>query len=209
MLPARATDRPDARRLALVLPAAALALAAAACGSVHAASATPSGPANAAAAAAPDGAEARYKRERERCLSGQSQEDTKTCLREAGAALQAAREHDLRNPDAEQLAANARRRCEVFKTDDDRRACLARVSGEGSVAGSVAGGGILREYTEVIPAPESLPPTAAGRASPAVPPTQPTQSAQPTLPTPPSPAVLPPANPAAATHPASPTPPAR
>jgi len=204
MLHACPEDRSEARRVAALLRTAALAVAAAgALGAVHAANVASSTSASASTSPAPNGAQARYERERARCLSGQSQEDTKTCLREAGAALQAAREHDLKNPSADQLAANARRRCDVFKTDDDRRACLARVGGEGTVSGSVAGGGVLREYTEVIPAPESMPPTAAGPARPTSPATPATPG---TLPTPPSPTVLPPANPAA---PASPTPPAR
>src|SRR5213596_2539872 len=56
--------------------------------------------------------EARYQRERARCLSGQSQEDTQTCLKEAGASLQAARQQALTTATADQLAANARKRCE-------------------------------------------------------------------------------------------------
>lgn len=158
------------------------------------------------AAPPPASAEARYQRDKARCLAGHSQEDSKTCLREAGAALQAAREHDLKDPDAAQRAANTRARCDVFKTEDDRRACLARVGSDATVSGSVAGGGVLRQSTQVIPAPEGLPPTGAG-PTPPVAPTPPTATT--TLPTPPSPAVLPPANPVPPVKPTSPTPPAR
>jgi hypothetical protein len=96
------------------------------------------------------GAEARYQRERVRCLSGQSQEDAATCLKEAGAALQAARLHQLTSAQADQLAANARKRCDPLP-DDQKRACLARMNGEGTVSGSVDGGGLLREYVEIVP----------------------------------------------------------
>jgi hypothetical protein len=163
----------------------------------HAADAAAATTTKSSAAPTAADAEARYQRDKARCLAGQSQEDSKTCLREAGAALQAAREHDLRNPGAAQLAANARARCNVFKTDDDRKACLARVSGDATVSGSVAAGGVLRQYTEVIPPPESMPPTAAGPARPA------------TATTPPAPAVLPPADSTAPPAATSPVPPAR
>jgi hypothetical protein len=120
----------------------------------------------AAAAVAPTNAEARYQRERARCLSGQSQEDQKTCLKEAGAALQAARQHGLTTQDGAQLAANARKRCEPLPADQ-REACYKRMSGEGTVSGSVAGGGQLRELVEVVPGvqPETAPPPAAGPAN--------------------------------------------
>ena len=39
-------------------------------------------------------------------------------------------------------------RCEKLPTDD-QQACRARVTGQGNISGSVAGGGILREYTQV------------------------------------------------------------
>jgi hypothetical protein len=36
---------------------------------------------------------------------------------------------------------------------DERRDCLARMRGEGTVSGSVEAGGILREKVTVVPAP--------------------------------------------------------
>jgi hypothetical protein len=116
-----------------------------------------------ASATSSSSAQARYERERARCLSGQSQEDQKTCLREAGAALQAARNHQLTSESPEQLAANARQRCDPLPPDD-KKDCLARMNGEGTVSGSGAGGGILRELVTVVPGvqPESAPPPAAG-----------------------------------------------
>ena len=95
--------------------------------------------------------QARYERERAACLSGQSQQDRSTCLREAGAALQAARRGELASG-AGELARNARERCKVL-AGAERSDCLARMRGEGTVSGSVEGGGILREKVTVVPAP--------------------------------------------------------
>ena len=87
-----------------------------------------------------------YQQDRQRCLSGQSYQSQASCLREAGAALQ----HNMvgqSTPDAEQMAANAVRRCEAF-TGDARQSCLGRIQGPSTVQGSVETGGILRELTE-------------------------------------------------------------
>lgn len=63
---------------------------------------------------------------------------------------------------------NALRRCEIFKTDLDRQACVERVR-QPQISGSVQGGGVLREYTQTyqVPAPAS-PATPAAPAAPAV-----------------------------------------
>jgi len=95
-------------------------------------------------------ARAQYARDRANCLSGHTTEGLKTCLREAGAREQAAREHDLTSPSPREMAANERRRCDPLP-GDDKQACLARVQGHGTESGSVAGGGILYEYHEVVP----------------------------------------------------------
>src|SRR4051812_8247989 len=116
------------------------------------------------AASAPSGAEARYQQDRADCLAGKTTEDQKTCLKEAGARLQAARQHDLASPSPAERIANARRRCEPL-SGDDRKACLARADGQGTTTGSVAGGGQLHEYREIVPGvPADVPPTAAGPA---------------------------------------------
>ena len=52
---------------------------------------------------------------------------------------------------------NALKRCEVFKTDDDRRACVERVR-QPQLSGSVAGGGVIREYTQTVQVPPPPPP---------------------------------------------------
>ncbi len=96
-------------------------------------------------------ARARYQQERAVCLSGQSSQDRATCLREAAAALAEAKRGAL-GAGAAPLARNARQRCEPLPADD-RRACEARMQGQGSTSGSVDGGGIYRELREVEPAP--------------------------------------------------------
>ncbi len=90
-------------------------------------------------------ARARYEQERARCESGQSGQDLKTCLREAGAALQEARQGHLDDHDA-QYTRNALERCKPLPTDDAKD-CRDRILGQGqvSVTGSVKGGGLYRE----------------------------------------------------------------
>ncbi len=113
--------------------------------------------------AASSAADAQYRQDRANCLAGKTNQDQKTCLKEAGAALQAAREHDLAGGPAAQLAANARKRCEPL-AGDDRKACFARAEGMGTTTGSVAGGGQLHEMVTVVPgtAPETAAPPASG-----------------------------------------------
>ncbi|HTD03809.1 hypothetical protein [Undibacterium sp.] len=112
----------------------------------------------AAAAAAPASgkladARADYQRERAACLSGQSNQDKATCLKEAGAALADAKNGRLYEVDRSDYQRNALLRCQRQVQADDREACERRMRGEGEISGSVAAGGILREYREVIPAP--------------------------------------------------------
>jgi hypothetical protein len=133
---------------------------------------------------------ARYQQDRANCMAGKTYEDRKTCLREAAAALQAARSHDLTGGDAQLYAANERKRCDPL-TGDDKKACLMRVAGQGTTSGSVAGGGelhtLVQEIPGAVPEPESLPPTAAGPSQ--APPAQPQQPPAPLpAPTPPQPA---------------------
>ncbi len=124
-----------------------------------------------ATAAAPTAAETRYQQDRANCLAGKTAESQKTCLKEAGAALQAPREHDLKTASPAQLAANERKRCEPL-SGDDKKACLARAAGmDTTVSGSVAAGGQLKETVTVVPGTpadipvETMPPTAAGPAT--------------------------------------------
>lgn len=75
------------------------------------------------------------------------QESRATCQKETAAAKNAARQGQL----TPAHAGAATQRCNVFKDDTDRQACVARVR-DGAVSGSVNGGGILRESTITMPA---------------------------------------------------------
>ncbi len=95
---------------------------------------------------------ATYQRERAACLSIQAAEDRATCLREAAAAqAQPRKGGTLEDPAA--FKRNAQQRCDALPSDD-RKACVARMQGQGSTSGSVSGGGILREQVIVVPAPK-------------------------------------------------------
>jgi hypothetical protein len=88
---------------------------------------------------------ARYQQERAVCTSGRSNQDRGTCLREAGASYAEAQRGGLGDSSAP-YAANASQRCARLP-EDDRLDCAARMKGQGSRSGSVAGGGIYRELT--------------------------------------------------------------
>lgn len=89
-------------------------------------------------------AQQRYQQERAHCLSGQSQQDRATCLKEAGAAYDEARRGRLDNSQGNNFSQNATQRCNA-QPASDREACMQRILGAGSAQGSVKGGGIIRE----------------------------------------------------------------
>jgi hypothetical protein len=92
--------------------------------------------ANSANAPAPTPAEARYQQDRANCLAGKTAENQATCLKEAAAALQAARRNNLRTPTPTEIAANERKRCEAL-SGDDKKDCLKRADGiDTTVSGS-------------------------------------------------------------------------
>lgn len=107
---------------------------------------------SALAAGASAEAQSSYKNDVANCNAGNTQQDRATCLREAGAALQESRRGDLTNAPRAQKQADAMQRCDAL-SGSDRDACQARMRGEGSVSGSVAGGGILREIVTPDPNP--------------------------------------------------------
>ncbi|OIP14891.1 MAG: hypothetical protein CO105_15245 [Comamonadaceae bacterium CG_4_9_14_3_um_filter_60_33] len=96
-------------------------------------------------------AQARYREDMKVCNSGQSNQDQATCRREAGSALAEAKRGAL-NDVPGQYHQNALQRCVVHKDDEDRRACEARVNGQGTSEGSVAAGGVLYQSVTVTPA---------------------------------------------------------
>lgn len=92
-----------------------------------------------------DSAEARYQQDRKACVSGQTQQARDVCLREAGAAREAASKGALQSSGSGNKASNAVERCEVFKKADEHAACLDRIQGAGNQTGSALQGGVLRE----------------------------------------------------------------
>jgi hypothetical protein len=104
-------------------------------------------------------ARARYQEERARCMQSAA-EDQKACLREAGAALQASRRGQL-NEDESNFDKNRLARC-AYLPEADRPDCERRMRGEGTVSGSVEGGGIYRELRTIVPADEEN--SASGRS---------------------------------------------
>jgi len=104
-----------------------------------------------AALAAPKASEAqlRFQQERAACYNGASNQDRATCLKEAGAAYQEARNGALAHGDRT-LTANRTARCAALP-QPDRDECVLRMQ-DGSSSGSARDGGILREHTTTVPA---------------------------------------------------------
>jgi len=95
-----------------------------------------------------------YQSEVQACMSGRTQQDRDTCMKEARNANADKRRGVLDTQGS--LEANAMSRCNVFTTGEDKAACQARVMGMGSTSGSIAGGGLIREVeTVVLPAHQS------------------------------------------------------
>lgn len=115
-------------------------------------------PAVAADAGKQSDIEARYQSERAACESGKTGQDRATCLREAAAAREAAKQGQLDDQPAS-YEKNALARCELLP-EADRDLCRRRTRNEGVTQGSVPGGGIYREYREVT-LPEVQPPAKA------------------------------------------------
>lgn len=92
-----------------------------------------------------------FKSEMAACAKRATPQARKICIGEARTAETARRMGKLENHGG-QFQANALKRCDVFKADDDRAACQARVQ-RGDLEGSVLDGGVLREseVTVVIP----------------------------------------------------------
>lgn len=113
----------------------------------------------AAGPATPTDARAQVHRSRPACTPVRGDERA-NCLSEASTLFASTRpSHPDENP--EQLARNALRRCEPLR-EPDRQDCVARIQGQGTTTGSVAGGGIYREL--VTREPPSVPPAPADAA---------------------------------------------
>lgn len=117
--------------------------------------------------ATPDRAaiEAAWQRDRAACASAQ---DRNNCLRDVGAArAQALRGGSRTAPSSEELARNAVQRCKAHPPEQ-QAICERMARGEGSVSGSVSGGGMIREIVTQEPAPpmrrSDMPPMAPAPA---------------------------------------------
>ena len=94
-------------------------------------------------------AQQRYQQERAVCLSGQSNQDRATCLKEAGAALGEARRNNLGATNAREMGNNRMVRCDALPAAD-RDDCVLRMQGEGTTTGSAQQGGVLRELSRPV-----------------------------------------------------------
>lgn len=74
--------------------------------------------------------------------------DRASCLQDIRNARAEQRRNGLVTPQADVIARNQRARCEPLPADD-RQACLRRMTGEGTISGSVQQGGLLRELAVV------------------------------------------------------------
>jgi hypothetical protein len=98
-----------------------------------------------AAGAQNSGAQLRYEQEHAKCMSGQSNQDRATCLKEAAAALEESKKRTLGAASGGELAENRQKRCETLPSPD-REDCHARMN-DGATSGSAQQGGILREHS--------------------------------------------------------------
>ena len=89
-----------------------------------------------------------YQQEVNACMTGKTQQDQATCLREARNA-QADKKRGVLDNSGSQFDSNAATRCEVL-AGEEKAACQARVLGYGNTTGSVAAGGVLREVETVV-----------------------------------------------------------
>lgn len=95
------------------------------------------------------------------CLAGASAQEPGACLKEWLAARAAARRGELDNGESPAaLQANALRRCERVPPAD-RNACRALARHEGSVSGTVGGGGQIRRIAWPEPPASAAPPASA------------------------------------------------
>ncbi|WP_416757431.1 hypothetical protein ACNI65_14235 [Roseateles sp. So40a] len=116
-----------------------------------------------------------YERDRANCLSGKTGQAQAACLKEAGAARQAAQAGKLNTASTQELANNAMLRCQRV-AEEDREDCRMMVMGQGTRDGSVQSGGILTRIERMVQenptaaGVPAAPPSATMRPGPDVPP---------------------------------------
>jgi hypothetical protein len=91
-----------------------------------------------------------YQSEVQSCMQGKTGQSQADCLKEARNAQADKKRGALET--GSDLQANARARCAVL-TGEEKAACDARMMGYGTVTGSVAEGGVLREVETVVMPP--------------------------------------------------------
>ncbi|MGB6241756.1 MAG: hypothetical protein WBF69_04665 [Castellaniella sp.] len=97
------------------------------------------------------GPQTQYQQDVARCNSTPGI-DKQACLREAGAAAQAARQDKLTTPSMQSEARNRTLRCDSLPADQ-RQECMKLMDNANTrTEGSVQSGGVLRETTITIPA---------------------------------------------------------
>lgn len=107
--------------------------------------------AGAASAAKVSEAQVRYQQERAVCMSGTSNQDRATCLKEAAAALQEAKREGLATSGDSRQKQNSLNRCNALPAQD-REDCVVRIE-QGKTSGSAQQGGILRESERPVAKP--------------------------------------------------------
>lgn len=120
-------------------------------------------------------AQSTYEQDRAACMRSDSQHERTSCLREAGAVrAQGKNRMPMGGDTAESRMHNAMKRCAELPPEN-KATCERLVHGEGTVSGSVAGGGQIRELVTPVPAVPPMQPM-----PPAQPPPQPMPPLQPT-----------------------------
>jgi len=131
---------------------------------------------------------ARNRQERADCMSLPQGEARTDCVRDTNVAYAHAKRNRPSDIDPP-FAKNATLRCDALSGDENRD-CLARMDGQGTISGTVAGGGIYRELvvieTDAAPAPAtpSSPTTGMPTAPSTVLPPTPTSATSPMSPSP-------------------------
>ena len=92
-----------------------------------------------------------FQQEMNACMTGKTQQDRDTCMREARNA-RADKQRGVLDNSGARFENNAAARCDVLN-GEEKAACQARVIGFGNTTGSVAGGGVLREVETVVMPP--------------------------------------------------------
>lgn len=118
-------------------------------------------------------AQTTYEQDRAACMRSDSQHERSSCLREAAAVrAQSKTRMPMVNSTPESRMQNAMKRCTELPPES-KATCERMVHGEGTVSGSVEGGGQLRELVTTVPAVPPMQPMPPAQPMPPMPPMQP------------------------------------